>query len=154
MEKIFDLIADCRFSINDLSRVDLDTGTKLPRFNMPLELGVFLGARRYGQGRQKEKRCLIVDRELYRYRAFISDISGQDISAHQDDPLRVVRIIRNWLRNQAQDSTIPGGRILSERYLAFRTQLPELCEEARLDESDLTWSDFTDLVWTWLELNA
>src|SRR5215210_5807544 len=47
MEKIFDLIADCKLAINDLSRADLDSETHLPRFNMPLELGVFLGARRY-----------------------------------------------------------------------------------------------------------
>jgi hypothetical protein len=39
MEKIFDLIADCRLAINDLSRTDLDPATNLPRFNMPLELG-------------------------------------------------------------------------------------------------------------------
>src|SRR5262249_48867536 len=74
MEKIFDLIANSRLAINDLCRVDLDSTTNLPRFNMPLELGIFLGAQRYGQGRQKKKCCLILDRERYRYRAFISDI--------------------------------------------------------------------------------
>jgi hypothetical protein len=35
MEKIFDLIEDCRFAINDLSRIELDSATNLPRFNMP-----------------------------------------------------------------------------------------------------------------------
>ena len=92
IEKIFDLIADCRFGINDLSRADLDSATRLPRFNMPLELGIFLGARRFGQGRHKQKCCLILDRERYRYRAFISDISGQDVCGHQEDPLEAIRI--------------------------------------------------------------
>jgi hypothetical protein len=40
MEKIFALIADSKLAINDLSRVDLDSGTKLPRFNMPLEVSI------------------------------------------------------------------------------------------------------------------
>src|SRR5690349_14391733 len=44
MEKIFGLIANSRLAINDLCRVDLDSTTNLPRFNMPLELGIFLGA--------------------------------------------------------------------------------------------------------------
>lgn len=154
MEKIFDLIADCKLAINDLSRVDLDTATKLPRFNMPLELGVFLGARRYGQGRQKEKRCLIMDRERYRYRAFISDISGQDIQEHVDDPIEAIRVVRNWLRNQSSRPGVPGGRMIAERYRKFRAELPRLCRRAKLDETDLIWIEYTDLVWAWLGRNA
>lgn len=154
MEKIFALIGDSKLAINDLSRVDLDSGTKLPRFNMPLELGVFLGARRYGPGRQKEKRCLILDRERYRYRAFISDISGQDIQKHVDDPLEVIRVVRNWLRNQSPRPGVPGGRMIGERYQRFRAELPRLCKKARLDETDLIWIEYTDLVWTWLGRNA
>jgi hypothetical protein len=53
MEKVFDLIGACRFAINDLSRADLDSETNLPRFNMPLELGVFLG---HGDTVQADKR--------------------------------------------------------------------------------------------------
>ena len=49
---------------------------------MPLELGLFLGAKRFGRGEQKSKTCLILDVERYRYQKFISDISGQDIAAH------------------------------------------------------------------------
>jgi len=94
MEKIFGLIGDSKLSINDLCRVDLDSTTNLPRFNMPLELGIFLGARRFGQGSQRQKRCLIMDRERYRYRAFISDIAGQDIREHGDDPTRPIQIVR------------------------------------------------------------
>ena len=36
----------------------LDEETCLPRFNMPLELGVFLGAKRYEKN-QKRKSCLL-----------------------------------------------------------------------------------------------
>jgi hypothetical protein len=154
MERIFDLIGDSRLAVNDLSRVDLDAATKLPRFNIPLELGVFLGARRFGRGRQQEKRCLILDRERYRYRAFISDLAGQDLREHGDDPLQVIKIVRNWLRGQAQGSWMPCGRAIVEHYKAFRAQLPELCHEARLDEDDLIWVEYTELVWNWLRLSV
>ena len=48
---------------------------------MPLELGIFLGAKRFGRAEQKGKVCLILDTERYRYQQFMSDIAGQDISA-------------------------------------------------------------------------
>lgn len=154
MEKIFGLIADSKLAINDLCRVDLDSSTNLPRFNMPLELGIFLGARRFGYGRQREKRCLIMDRERYRYRAFISDIAGQDLREHGDDPVRAIQIVRDWLRSQSQSLKIPGGAVIAERYRAFRAELSELCREARLEEENLIWAEYTEFVWSWLELDT
>jgi hypothetical protein len=54
IEKLFNLIHECRYGIHDLSRTDLDATFGLPRFNMPLELGIFLAlsasaARRRGR---------------------------------------------------------------------------------------------------------
>src|SRR5262245_62068026 len=125
IEKIFEIIENCKFGINDLSRAGLDSVTGLPRFNMPFELGIFLGARRYGRGRQKEKCCLILDSEKYRYRAFISDISGQDIREHGDNPAEAIHIVRNWLRSQSGNPDIPGGTTIKDRYNTFRKDLPE-----------------------------
>src|SRR5262249_47825244 len=47
IDKIYELIGECRLGIHDISRTDPDARTRLPRFNMPLELGVFLGAKRF-----------------------------------------------------------------------------------------------------------
>jgi hypothetical protein len=63
---------------------------------MPLELGLFLDARRFGQG--KKKITLIVDIEPHRYQIFCSDISGQDIRVHKKDPVEAIRVVRDWLR--------------------------------------------------------
>jgi len=154
MERIFGLIGNSKLAINDLCRVDLDSSTNLPRFNMPLELGIFLGARRFGYGRQREKRCLIMDRDRYRYRAFISDIAGQDLREHGDDPIRAIQIVRDWLRSQSQSWKIPGGAVIAERYRAFRAELSELCREARLEEENLIWAEYTEFVWSWLQLET
>lgn len=51
-DKIAGVVEACRLGIHDISRTDPDGVTGLPRFNMPLELGLFLGAHRYGAGRQ------------------------------------------------------------------------------------------------------
>ena len=43
IDKIFRIIAECKYGIHDICRTELDSATNLPRFNMPLELGIFLG---------------------------------------------------------------------------------------------------------------
>ena len=68
VEKILDIIEQSKFGIHDISRAGLDRKTGLARFNMPLELGFFLGAKRYGSTRDRQKRCLVLDRDRYRYR--------------------------------------------------------------------------------------
>jgi hypothetical protein len=82
MDKIFGIVEECKLGIHDLSRTELDVESRLPRFNMPLELGMFLGLKRGGNDLQKQKQCLVLDRDRYRYQRFISDISGHDIRAH------------------------------------------------------------------------
>jgi hypothetical protein len=70
VDKILNIIQQSKFGIHDISRAGIDRKTRLARFNMPLELGFFLGAKRYGDERNQEKRCLILDRSPYRYRSF------------------------------------------------------------------------------------
>jgi hypothetical protein len=73
MEKLYALIEECRYGIHDLSRTEPDAASGLPRFNMPLELGLFLGAKKYGDAAQKLKRALVLDVEPFRYQRFISN---------------------------------------------------------------------------------
>src|SRR5271155_1893511 len=56
LERLVQLIRECRLGIHDLSRVRLASPTDLPRFNMPFECGVFYGALRYGTTGQRRKR--------------------------------------------------------------------------------------------------
>src|ERR1700704_4098519 len=62
LAKILKLISECGIGIHDISRTELDRRSKLPRFNMPLELGMFLGAKEYGDQKQRDKICLVLDR--------------------------------------------------------------------------------------------
>ncbi len=156
IDRLFDIIEACRYGVHDISRTELDAANNLPRFNMPLELGMFLAARRFGSGRQADKACLVMDREPYRYQMFCSDIAGQDVQSHGGDPLDAIRIVRNWLRSvtRGADVPIPSGRKIAERYVAFLHDLPAYCEAASLDLDDLTYSDYTGLVVEWLRQAA
>ena len=92
IEKIFRIISECKYGIHDISRTELSKGTNLPRFNMPLELGMFLAAKWFGDAGQKKKVCLILDKEPFRYQSFISDIAGQDIQSHKNQESESVKI--------------------------------------------------------------
>jgi hypothetical protein len=150
VEKILDIIEQSKFGIHDISRAGLDRATGLARFNMPLELGFFLGATRYGSSKDREKRCLILDRERYRYRNFCSDISGQDIRAHNNEPRDAIRAVRDWLSSQRAIVQMPGGKAIFERYEAFRAQLAVQAHDVHLDPRELTFGDYTRLVVGWL----
>jgi predicted nucleotide-binding protein len=91
IEKINKIIEECRFGIHDISRTELDGGNNLPRFNMPFELGLFLGAKRFGSKLQRSKVLMILDKERHRYHQYISDISGQDVKSHDNDPEKLIR---------------------------------------------------------------
>ena len=150
IDKIYNIISDCRYGIHDISRTQLDEDSGLPRFNMPLELGVFLGAKKFGIDEQKRKKCLILDTELYRYQQFISDIAGQDIQAHKNAPKEIVTVVRNWLRNASRRETIPSGSIIWERYQDFMKDLPQTARECQLTVEDLIFNDYTLVVTQWL----
>ena len=150
IDKIYNIIADCRYGIHDLSRTDLDEATRSPRFNMPLELGVFLGAKNFGENEHKRKNCLILGKESYRYRKFISDIAGQDIKAHNNNPKKIVTVIRNWLRTASRRQGIPSGSIIWGRYQEFMGDLPKIAQESQLKVEELIFNDYTSVITKWL----
>ena len=154
IDKIYDIITDCRYGIHDISRTELDETSGFPRFNMPLELGVFLGAKKFGINEQKRKNCLILDKEQYRYQEFISDIAGQDIQAHNNNPEEIVIVVRNWLRNASKRQTIPSGSIIGERYQEFMRDLPQLAQAFQLEVEELIFNDYTFMLTEWLKTQA
>lgn len=151
LAKIERIIEQCRYGIHDLSTVELDAVTGLPRFNMPLELGLFLGCRRFGGRRHHRKSALILDGQPYRYRAFISDISGQDIHAHGQDPHRAVREVRDWLAAASRRQRLPGGAEIGRRYRTFQADLPVLCAGLRRNPNELTFGDLVETIRRWLD---
>ena len=154
LEKLYRIIAACRFGIHDLSRTTLDAEHRLPRFNMPLELGLFLGARRFGAGVHRRKICLILEKERWRYQKYCSDIAGQDIRSHGNQVHQALKAVRNWLQaNLPSTHRLPSPAQVTARYASFRHALPALCEELDLSPGELTFLDYRNVMKGWLAQN-
>lgn len=155
LQKIEKLIEQSKFGIHDLSNMTLDPASGLPRFNMPLELGMFLGAKRFSaDAKQKSKRLIILDREPYRYQQAISDISGQDIECHNGNAESAIRCVRHWLNAVSGRKSIPGANHVIRRYRAYATDLPKICNELRYDPDDLTFNDLWETMAEWERANS
>jgi hypothetical protein len=148
-DKILDLISACEFSIHDVSRVELDSRSGLPRFNMPLELGADLGLRLKGPAIQRKRRILVLDAEADRYDQTLSDISGMDIEAHGNEADRLIKAVRNWLNtNRGGSDPLPGASAIVADYAVFHTLLvPDIIARLRLDDFDaIPHADYMYLV--------
>ena len=73
---------------------------------------------------------------------------------HEDaSQVRVEKIYRLIEQSAFGIHDVPSGKHLSTDYDRFTDELPELCEALRLDPSDLTFTDFYGLVFSWLAAN-
>ncbi len=149
IDKLYNLINECRYGIHDISRTELDPVHHLPRFNMPLELGIFLGAKRYGGKEQKLKRLLVMDIEQYRYQRFISDLAGVDIHEHGGDPIRALCETRDWLANVSRRQ-LPSANRVAGIYTNFCDDLPALAAELEFDPANIPYVDYERIVASWL----
>lgn len=155
IEKITSIIAQCRLAVHDISRTELDAVNRLPRFNMPFELGIFVGAKTFGGDDHRRKACIVFDTDRYRYQKFISDIAGQDVREHHCNARAVIHQLRDFLSVHVAGPAmvLPGGRTIAERYRQFRAQFARNCGNLRLDRRRLTFRDLTVLVRSWIDAN-
>jgi hypothetical protein len=153
IDKIVRMIGQCRYGIHDISCTEVDPVNALPRFNMPLELGLFLGAKRFGGRAQGRKSCLVLGREPYQYQKYLSDVAGQDAHAHHNDPKTAVAEVRAWLRTVLGGTTIPGGEEIWDRYVRFQLQLPEIGRRMNVRTEEMTFVEFCEALYHWLVEN-
>jgi hypothetical protein len=153
IDKVFNIIAECKYGIHDISRTEVTSASGLPRFNMPLEPGMFLAAKRFGAGGQKQKVCLILDSMPYRYQQFLSDIAGQDIQVHNNNGREAITVVRNWLRSASGSKVLPGGMEIYRRFQLFERELPALCGVLRVHRDELTFKDSASIISDWIRDN-
>jgi len=154
--KIMRIIAECRYGVDDISRTELDQTNQLPRFNMPLELGIFLGSHGFGDADQRRKACLVLDREPYRYQKFISDLAGQDVYSHGGVPEGAIREVCNWLRTESGSTMIPDADDMGHRFTAFQIDLPVICRSLPrpMNPAKLQYGVYVHVVTQWIIRNT
>ena len=144
LAKILALIEGSAFSIHDISMVTLDPATDLPRFNMPIELGIAIGMKHLGRSRLRDHRLLVLDgagpAARYRYQAFASDLAGTDIKNHRGEPASAITAIREFLAPHAV-GPLPGSRAIERARADFEKVLPAMATVARQDMDELGFVD-------------
>lgn len=131
LERLHDLIAACDRGVHDLSRVELSEQSGTPRFNMPYELGVAIGAKTFGGARQRQKQNLILARRREQWHPAVSDLAGIDPVFHGDDERKVVGAIRAFLGRTPDDVLLPGLEHIWRTYQDFQRDLPALARAAK-----------------------
>lgn len=140
--EIMALIESSRYSIHDISRCEPLKENELPRFNMPYEMGLDIGCSTYGNSQQKTKECLILERIKNRYDVVISDISGQDIKEHGNNPKKLIAKILEWFaaNGAVSISRIPGLTYAWTKYLDCNAKI-----EVSLIDSGFTKKEIKNL---------
>ncbi len=157
LDKLIDIIRDCRYSIHDISRVEMVDGesTKLPRFNMPFECGVFFGARYFGSEAQQTKQLIVLDSEKYRYQKTLSDIAGTDPECHHNSPNEAIACIRRFLNDKTKHRNLPGAEFLQREFEKFKAAMPTLLQDLKISPTEIEqssyWKDYANTVEVWLQ---
>ncbi len=154
VEKILELIACARFSIHDLSRCQAKQAGEHYRLNMPFELGIDFGCRRFGAEKLTKKAFLILEEESYRYQAAISDLAGCDIEAHGGSHEVAVRKLRNWIV-QIDDFEQVGAAVILSEYRDFQEWNYDRQRTAGFSEEDILDYPTAELMramFEWVEL--
>ena len=99
LDKIIDLIRNCRYSIHDLSRVQLDrTPPATPRFNMPFELGLAVAAAKIDS---LPDNWFVFESVPRRASKSLSDLGATDANVHDGTPDGVIRELGNAFDRQS-----------------------------------------------------
>jgi hypothetical protein len=146
IDKILRLIERCRYGVHDISRTELNK-KRLPRFNMPFELGIFFAARRFGNKRQKTKNAIVFERRKYSYQQYLFYLNGVDIHSYQNSYREAIRGIRNWLRTTSKRKTIPGDSTIVKDFREFRKKSPGIAKKIGFDSiGKVPFNDYCTLV--------
>jgi hypothetical protein len=125
LERIFDLIQRCRFSIHDLSRVQLDRkAPSTPRFNMPFELGIAVAWAAQNPSRHTWFTC---EEDQYRPLKSISDLNGTDFHIHDGTVEGVMRELCNAFVHARKRPNVP---FMMGVYRKLRRRVPLIQQAA------------------------
>jgi hypothetical protein len=126
LERIFDLMAGCKYSFHDLSLVKLDRKhPATPRFNMPFELGLVVG---WQKAAPSGHDWFVFESSRHRLQKSLSDLNGTDPFIYGPSPEGILREIRNAL---ARHDMQPTSEQMRNVFRALReVAAPLILEEA------------------------
>lgn len=140
LEKIEALIEESKYSIHDISRMEAKKVGELSRMNMPFEIGLDFGYKRYSNlSHSKDKKMLIIDRDkgTYRYKKAFSDLSGNDILFYSDENSLITKIL-SWIGDLSPDRRPPGATAIRNWYVGdFSTFLFDVAKKNSMTQDEI-----------------
>jgi hypothetical protein len=126
LDRILALIQSCRYSIHDLSRVQLDrTPPCTPRFNMPFELGLTVT---WAKLNPAQHSWFVFEARPRRVQKSLSDLDGSDPNIHDGTVEGVMREICNaFVRSRAARPAVPE---IMRTYRGLSSKLNEIIAAA------------------------
>ena len=102
---------------------------------------------------KKGKQCIVLEKAKYRYQKYISDISGTDVTAHQNSIKSTVLAVRNWLVTASRRKSVPSGEDIYRRYKRFHRDICNLCERRGIGYDAMPFIEMTTNMSDWLRIN-
>lgn len=125
LNRILDLIKSCRYSLHDLSRVELDrSAPRTPRFNMPFELGL---AVTWSQLYPTRHTWFVCEAENRRLSKSLSDLNGTDPNIHDGTVEGVMRELGNAF---VRDRSMPTVSQMMDAYRVVSRRAEEIQHDA------------------------
>ena len=148
LDKLVRVIRECRFSIHDISRTEITAANPLPRFNMPFECGLAIGAIRYQRSpRGGTRDFLLMAAQDFQDKRTLSDLAGQDASYHGNDSDRVIKAVRRFLASKGSavlpvTAVLRGDSSIAARLSQFRKDLPAMAASVKISAAEIETLDY------------
>lgn len=136
LTKLCRIIEECPRSVHDLSKTQLNEAG-LPRFNMPFELGLMMGAKYFGKKSFRKKSALIMVGEPFKMPAYLSDLGGNDPAAHKGHVTKVIELVRRYLHCRPEGAPLPRAEHIHEALKSFKVELPSMARERSIKPHEL-----------------
>lgn len=129
LEKILKLARSCGYPVHDLSRVQL-SGTKprVPRFNMPFELGLCVADANRREGQKQN--WFVFEAVANRVDKSLSDLKGTDPKIHSGTVRGALSELCNVFRRPGRQPTVPQ---MMQIYRALRKNQAAILKKAGSD---------------------
>jgi hypothetical protein len=125
LDRIMSLIQSCRYSIHDMSRVQLDRRPPAtPRFNMPFEAGLTVGYNTHRAGTQHT--WFVFETIPWRLQKSLSDLNGTDVYVHGGSPNGLFRELLSAFVRQRSQPTVQQMNMI---YESLKSTLPTILRE-------------------------
>lgn len=124
-------------SIHDISRLQAKAAGDFSRFNLPFQLGMDRGAQLFGQTAMRTKCCLMLERNQHDFRRALSDLAGVDIKSHRDEPVEIVRAVRDWFVETVGLRRVASATQIWYRFTEFASDFYDARKADGYSDSDL-----------------